>query len=375
MAVCFLLLVCAAAPSVLFEIFPEWAEKSNDKQTCRAGNWWSRGLDNTAILIRILWFAIVPVPLFFGVAHLLVWHPGYVSAGSTFGKFLSYMSQLSFSMIQGSGAVIVVAAAAFAGGLLKFGGTILDTILDVDNYLRTSPVDQTPRARIAERCTSLLRYVAAFRDEQGRPYRRLIIVGHSLGSLVTADLLRFLKTSASLPPTAETPSQPARIPAIDTSLDAYGFVPGQKREIPIYLFTMGSPIRPLLNRFFPHLYEWVAQRPDNSSPETELASALKDPYPITKDALPDPADMAVTGWCNAYRSGDYVGRFLWVGPWFERILKKNFTPQPITDARPATRAEMCIGIGAHTHYWDRTAPDVAHTLDALINDPSGIFPE
>ena len=35
---------------------------------------------------------------------------------------------------------------------------------------------------------------------------------------------------------------------------------------------------------------------------------------------------------------------------------------------------MCIGIGAHTHYWDRTAPDVAHTLNALINNPSEIFP-
>jgi hypothetical protein len=34
---------------------------------------------------------------------------------------------------------------------------------------------------------------------------------------------------------------------------------------------------------------------------------------------------------------------------------------------------MCIGIGAHTHYWDRTAPDVAAALETLIEDPAQIF--
>jgi hypothetical protein len=31
-----------------------------------------------------------------------------------------------------------------------------------------------------------------------------------------------------------------------------------------------------------------------------------------------------------------------------------------------TRREACIGPGAHTHYWDDTAPDVAAFLDDLI---------
>jgi hypothetical protein len=34
---------------------------------------------------------------------------------------------------------------------------------------------------------------------------------------------------------------------------------------------------------------------------------------------------------------------------------------------------MCIGIGAHTHYWDRNAPDIAHVLAKLIRDPTQIF--
>ena len=30
------------------------------------------------------------------------------------------------------------------------------------------------------------------------------------------------------------------------------------------------------------------------------------------------------------------------------------------------RRERCIGAGAHTHYWDETAPEIAEELDRLI---------
>jgi hypothetical protein len=30
------------------------------------------------------------------------------------------------------------------------------------------------------------------------------------------------------------------------------------------------------------------------------------------------------------------------------------------------REEMCIGAGAHQHYWDQSAPDIAEKLDELI---------
>ena len=38
-----------------------------------------------------------------------------------------------------------------------------------------------------------------------------------------------------------------------------------------------------------------------------------------------------------------------------------------TPALPIPVGEMCIGVGAHTHYWDRSAPDVANHLDFLIS--------
>jgi pimeloyl-ACP methyl ester carboxylesterase len=243
------------------------------------------------------------------------------------------------------------------GLILKYLTTVLDTILDVDNYLRTSPQDQTPRARVAERVTSLLRYVADFRDQQGRPYSKVIIVAHSLGSMVTTDLLRYLERSAVASP--------------DRDLARYGFrntsIPAGQSKLPIIVFSMGSPLRQLLNRFFPHLYWWIGDVPDNS--RNPLGSALRAPIPaIHYHPLPRIDEMNVARWCNAYRSGDYVGRSLWIGQWFERNATNDPSrlPDIYTAGAPPAYEEMCIGSGAHTHYWDRSAPDIANLLDQLI---------
>ena len=99
------------------------------------------------------------------------------------------------------------------------------------------------------------------------------------------------------------------------------------------------------------------------------------PAQIASQALPRTDELCVKGWCNVYRSADYVGRYLWSVGW----LKRNNTNSGggpiavIRDASPASRAEMCIGTGAHTHYWDRTAPDVGDALRKLIVDPTEIF--
>jgi hypothetical protein len=360
-ALSLLLLVWAATPSVLFEIWPKRTPPSEHKSTVGAGDWLSRGLDNVAILIRVLWLAIVPVPLFFGALNLLSWHG---LCPHIFQGLIDNASRWTLPLILGGGAVVAVSAAAIIGLILKYGVVILDTLLDVDNYLRTVPVGQTPRARIAERITSLLRHVAAHRDAQGRPYQRLVIVAHSLGTLVAADLLRFLTIS-----TVKHPDPPLRSDGLRSDLHA--------PAVPVYLLTMGSPLRPLLNRFFPHLYEWVTPKPDNSSAMVELAAALSDPpAEIPPGTAPEPQELSVNGWCNTYRSGDYVGRFLWSGLWFRRNADSQGygAVVHINDAAPARRAEMCIGIGAHTHYWDRTAPDVADALHALITNPAEIFP-
>jgi hypothetical protein len=205
----------------------------------------------------------------------------------------------------------------------------------------------------------LLRYIAARRDSHDLQlpyYGSVVIVAHSLGSLISADLLHFLK---------EEPDEALR-PL------GYGERDQQNGQIQIRLLTFGNPIRQLLNRFFPHIYWWIREEPDNGA------------YPIAKAAEtpPDLADLprrpevsdlgsSVKLWFNAYRSGDFVGRMLWSDHWYCRSNcgpDHGMYPEPVTViCDPDTkRAEMCIGLGGHNDYWNRTAPDIAKILDKLI---------
>lgn len=351
-ALSLLLLFWAFLPSIIYEIFPEWTKGALTDRVCWLGSWLSRGLDNTVVLTRILWFGIVPVPLLFFAIDWVVLrdpHPAWF-------EFVYPASKITLPLIKGVGLFLVLSGAALVGTALKTLTSVLDTILDIDNYLRTSPEEQTPRAKIAERCVSLLRYIAAYRDEQNRPYSKVIFVAHSLGSMVTTDLLRYLERSAKSSP--------------DPGLAGYGFrshaIPSGQSKLPIYVFSMGSPLRQLLNRFFPHLYWWVSDVPDNSL--SALGGPLAPPPAIAVPILPRVDEMNVTRWTNAYRSGDYIGRSLWVGQWLTRNEHNPLGDHPeIANAGAGpSYEEMCIGLGAHTHYWDRSAPEVAEMLDRLI---------
>jgi len=272
---------------------------------------------------------------------------------------------VSVELVSAAGAAVAASAAVLFAILGKAGGSALDVVLDVDNYLRTLPLERTPRARIAERYASLLRTVAAERDEQGRPYDAIIVVAHSLGALITGDLLRFLRREArgggGDPALAALGYGPTADPTAGPAADA-------APRIPIHLFTMGNPVRQLLCRFFPHRYRWVRDEPDNGARSLDRLAATRA---IPPGATPDPAELGVASWHNAYRSGDYVGRSLWLDEWYGRTTGADDAggyPQPIHVARHALASETCIGLGAHTHYWDRTAPDVARAIDALVRE-------
>jgi hypothetical protein len=135
---------------------------------------------------------------------------------------------------------------------------------------------------------------------------------------------------------------------------------------------MGSPLRQLLNRFFPHQYRWVREVPDNAKP-VATGSATLD-----LSSTPSPDLLGLKSWTNAYRSGDYVGRGLWVSDWFRRTKgpdAEGAYPQNIEVLGDDQKSEMCIGLGAHTHYWDETAPDIRDQLDLLIVKSSPTPPE
>ncbi len=231
-------------------------------------------------------------------------------------------SSLDIALVVALGGVAVVILTG--KGPLRFLGlgfrAVLDILLDVANWLRLDPATRTPRARICARYLALLRHLAEWRDPvDGRGYERIVILAHSQGTVITADLFRFLRCENFL----------LQDPVIERLLGSP--VPGN-RDLPIRLFTMGCPLRQLYSRRFPFYYGWAQS--------------------------PDPSSLGVECWLNAYCSGDYVGRDLWsTGParWIP-------SPEP-TDVR--AWAEYCIGAGGHTHYWDGSAPSVARALDVL----------
>jgi hypothetical protein len=325
-----------ASRSAVKELSPLDPRKATNVEGRRMGAWTTRGLDAIGIVAALFWMAIFGVPVFFGLAENYGWFSG--GGGPT-------MSATQIVLAALAGTVTIV------GLLLHRISPGLGAVLDVDNYLRTGPREATPKAKIMERYVSILRYVAAEGAAEKPEYESVVIVAHSLGAMISGDLLRFLKIER------------------DPALAAFGYGSGgEAGTIPIRLFTMGNPLRQLMNRFFPHLYRWVRGAPDNG-----LAAAgdvlTAPPSAIAETETPGVEDLGVERWVNAYRSGDYVGRSLWMGEWYARNTDGSGDgkwPQRATVIADATRQEMCIGAGAHTHYWDETAPDITTKLEELI---------
>jgi hypothetical protein len=346
---CFLVLM--VLPSVFFEFRTPYAAPNGKARLL--GSWLSSGLHSFRWVIWCFWIAAFAIPnVYMVVVKLAIWLH-WITPASTFLETVYEFWGMVFTakLLSAGGAFLAGSAALLLGVLVKNLSSVLDAVLDVDNYLRTFPKENTPRARIVERYVSLLRYLHTFRSPAGTPYDRIIIVAHSLGSMISADLLRFLSRGSML------------------ELTRFAFAGHPDQCIPIHLFTMGSPLRQLMNRFFPHLYLWIREVPDGGG---ELPAVRVHGSPIPAAATPDPVmELSIEQWINYYRSGDYVGRSIWEDGW---NLRNNagdaagaYPASPEIFNDPAsTRVETCIGLGAHTHYWDRTAPDVAEKLNALI---------
>lgn len=305
-------------PCVLAEAAPPRGQPRDREPLRRLGRWLSRGLQ---LIPAALW--TLPV------LYALVIAAGIHDLSTGHGA-----DPWSRKAIAAAGAsVLGLIAARF---WLPGASGVLDVVLDVDNYLRQHPRHATPRARMAARHASLLRFLVT-PEACGRHYDAIVIVAHSQGSVITADLLRFLRAAE---------------PRIE-GLAADPWI-ARLRTRPVILFTMGCPMRQLYARAFPWLYEWA--RPAGE------AGRIR----------PHPHDLGIETWRNAYRSGDYVGRMLWRDDTDDRAWDRR-ADDPQSAGAPRVVAfdgehcaEMCIGAGAHTHYWDHHGADIARELDRLI---------
>ncbi|MFZ1545577.1 MAG: hypothetical protein WAT12_00500, partial [Candidatus Nitrotoga sp.] len=189
----------------------------------------------------------------------------------------------------------------------------LDIILDVSNWMRERPFAVNPRGQIMVRYLSLLKYLS----ESG--YNHIIVVAHSQGAVVTVDSLRLLAQFHTIRDSVFVKSKPT-----------------------IELVTAGSPLRQIYREVFPHQYGWV----------------------VSKSGGPDISCLAcVRHWINVYRSGDYVGRSIWSEPKPGMMnTAKEFnaaTPVPQID-------DICLGAGAHLHYFDGTSNVIGTVVAKLI---------
>ncbi len=275
-----------------------------------------------------------------GAGHQLGGLSGYFDVDTT----KDILDRLAIVLL--ASATTLAAAKARLNALSSKARPAVGIVLDVDNYLRESPYAATPRARIAERYTSLLRHVAG-RVEEGKPcFDRIVIVAHSQGTVITADLLRFMRVAG----------RDARL--IDGRFS---------------LVTMGCPLRQLYATNFPHLYGWVdasangSAVADDDATATATLGAPAGAAPADAGDLsspsPSPLWLGVTEWVNLFTTGDYVGRTLWRGE-NPRTWERQTIGAPSTGPR---RRERCLGAGTHTRYW--TSGDVAEELDRLIGAP------
>jgi hypothetical protein len=307
----------ALLPSALTEVQPPPSADPGSIRSASLGQWLSHGFWLMVYVIDGMICFAIPIMMLMGivdaVCYLLTWQPIFFADPNT---------NTTEFLLSGVAGVLT----ASATGLVAFGNRlnqvtvgfrgVLDAMLDVDNYLRTSPAEDTPTARIFARYISLLRYISQNREQ----YDALVIISHSQGTVLSADLLRFLQQQSG------------------HQCNALNW------QVPIYLFTMGSPLRQLYSFAFPHLYGWVEQ--ENADPEL----------------------FNVHKWVNAYRSGDYIGRNLWDRSLDQVWQVVSADPPAPSQKEKLSRQEFCIGAGAHTHYWDKYAPDVAQKLNQLIQE-------
>jgi len=306
----------ALAPSLRDEIAPG-ADARSPERSARLGRWWTAarewlyGLFGTVVPLAAIAGGVVYLLFllekFFGVHGAFDWIDAHDRVLVTIGKWLA------------GGAVTITALGARFTQTFGKLRVALDAALDVDNYFRDPADRRPPRARIFSRYAALLDYI------RQRGYARVVIVAHSQGTVISADLLRYLRLTDRLRSLTET--------------------------MPVALVTAGCPLRDLYAARFPLLYRWMGQAPESFA-----------------GAAPAAAELGVAHWVNAYRSGDYVGRAIWTPVDDDSLFRVACVDhlRGVLASRTADRTEFCLGAGAHTHYFTNDAVALAVEIDRLV---------
>ena len=332
-AVALMAAIALLLPSVLAE---NLFFTPNPVSSGRLSRWLSGGAVSVPFIVVVVFAAALVPSGFFIYATFLDWK---ITGLSHVGVISGLLAVLGISVIALKDQIVPWTTAV---------GPVLNKALDVDGYLRQNPAERTPKARIFCRYASLLRHIFSHPAK----YSHVVILAHSQGTIITADLLKYLGDKHV---------------TIDPLLvEEQG---GERRFLkPISLFTMGCPLRQLYSERFPSWYDWARS--------AEVKERPKPPGPpeLKPDIAPRNEVLGVEAWSNAYGSGDYIGRSLWRGaddPDFADLPSPKpswdiTTPLIVSEKPNGATREFCIGPLAHTRYWDEPGDAVARELDRLI---------
>ena len=272
-----LALAALAAVIAILVILPSaWREVSTPKPStdaARSGRWLTAGLDHLTWAGRCLLMGVMVIVPLGSVAHLLS-ERGLIpkEALEDFWDLTEYAFSASAVLLGPLTVGLFAFTRRLKSLLLRVRG-VVDVLLDVDNYMREHPRRRTPRARIAARYTSVLRHLVAGR------YDTVVIIAHSQGSVISADLLRYLRVLERQHPGCLDSAGLRRLTTTD-----------------LRLFTMGCPLRQLYAARFPHFYEWT--QPVDTSGQGML-DPTQAPWASRSGSTPIEAETTWAARCGA----------------------------------------------------------------------------
>lgn len=272
---------------------------------------------------------------------------------------------------------------------LLLEGFLLDYIGDAARYLMPTPKNIQLRQTIRKEGLRLLQ-----RLHEDQRYDRIVVIGHSLGSVIGYDLVRYAwqllagpYPNASLPQTAlaenETTGEALKAGEADqlayracqSALDVSERACGSRWRV-TDLVTLGSPLAHaalLMANDAEELAQRQGERELPTCPPVAEAIEGKDRYSYAGSHLPGgsafftlhhAAAFATTRWTNVFFParlglfGDIVG-----GP-----LKKVFGPgvQDIVAASTAWGGVKALTPASHTSYWSKGSEGVVEVIQRVL---------
>jgi glycosyltransferase involved in cell wall biosynthesis len=313
--------------------------------------------------------------------HLLLmwWFSWFLIALVFVGVTVTMTSRLAELMLQVPNFVIVVQAPSFviaaigALFLLSVHGIVINYLGDAARYFDNHPQNVELQESIREKAVNLLRKI-----HDSKEYDRVIVVGHSLGSVIAYDVVRFLwaKDRYNLVHTRPSLPQPAldEIERVAPILDkgSQGVTVGEYQEKQDILWheyrSMGSPwlVTDLITLGSPLAHAALLYGGDLRARQRERELPRNPPEPFTVGigefewhtyglnmqgtpfkVLYSDALFACTRWTNLFFParlgvfGDFVG-----GP-LQDVFGRGIRDQAVT-TRGFLRRNSPV---AHTSYW------------------------